>query len=81
MLYCAQRSTKKPRCFVFESKACNTQRLPVEPVVSKSPPHRLENSRAEALPKPQSVSAMTRKEFENPPAKGRKEVKLNIKFT
>ena len=41
----------------------------MEPVVSKSPPHRLENSRAEALPKPQSVSAMTRKEFENPPAK------------
>ena len=51
MLYCAQRSTKKNRCFVWESKACSTQRLPVEPVVSKSPPHRLENSRAEAFSK------------------------------
>ena len=53
----------------------------MEPVVSKSPPHRLENSRAEAFAKPQSVTAMTRKEFENPLAKPRKEVKLNIKFT
>ena len=68
-------------CFVCERKACNTQTLPVDSVVSKSPPHRLETSRGEAFAKPQSVTAMTRKEFDNLLAKQRKEVKLNIKFT
>ena len=35
---------EKTRCFVCERKTCNTQRLPVEAVVSKSPTHRLETS-------------------------------------
>ena len=75
MLYCAQRSTKKTD--VLFAKA----RHVMEPVVSKSPPHRLENSRAEAFAKRQSVTSITRKEFENPLANRRKEVNLNIKFT
>lgn len=43
--YCiAQNAERKTRCFVCERKTCNTQRLPVEAVVSKSPTHRLETS-------------------------------------
>ena len=54
---------KKRLCFVCESKACNTQRLPAEPDNSNSPPNQLETSRAEAFAKPQSVTAMTRKDL------------------
>ena len=46
-----------------------------------SPLHWLETYRAEAFAKRQSVTARTRKEFENPRAKRRQEVLLNIKFT
>ena len=54
---------KKTLCFICESNACNTQRLPVAPDNSNSPPNRLETSRAEAFAKPQSVTAMTRKDL------------------
>ena len=46
-----------------------------------SPLHWLETYRTEAFAKRQSVTARTRKKFENPRAKPRQEVQLNIKFT
>ena len=59
----SHNEARKKLCFVCESKACNTQRLPVEPDNSNFPPSRLETSRAEAFAKPQSVTAMTRKDL------------------
>ena len=56
--YWDARSTKKKK----KSKACNTQKLPVEPDNSNSLPNRLETSRAEVFAKPQSATAITRKD-------------------